>query len=188
MGRKRQRSLGLVGREPLGKPDVHNMSDAETNIQGEIREYYERVQRKHERMVAQAHLQEILNLNRGSLRSRRSQRGESRQGDKKPEHDLHGVTMDPSKECHLYLGKEMTPNEDPDLVLNQNCPPKSPGRDDRTHSITPIRDTTRQEYNGTRFLYRSYNVYVYPMCHYNCVPSPRFIFRHTHPYFEIHLA
>ena len=47
---------------------MYNMLDVEIDIQGEIREYYERVQRRRKRMVAQAHLQEILNIDKGNLR------------------------------------------------------------------------------------------------------------------------
>ena len=57
---KQQCGIGLVSREPPKKPDVYNMSDQriEVNIQEEIREYRERVQKKRGRTMSQMHLRE----------------------------------------------------------------------------------------------------------------------------------
>ena len=45
--RTQRYDLGLVSRKPPGRPVTDDMSDMETNIQGEIREYYERQQEEH---------------------------------------------------------------------------------------------------------------------------------------------
>jgi hypothetical protein len=47
MERTQRYDLGLVSRKPPGRPVTDDMSDMETNIQGEIREYYERQQEEH---------------------------------------------------------------------------------------------------------------------------------------------
>ena len=43
-----EQQRGLVSREPPKTPDVFELSDVETDIQGEIQEYHERAQRNGE--------------------------------------------------------------------------------------------------------------------------------------------
>ena len=123
--KKQQHDSGLVRWEPLRKPEVYKMLDLEVDIQGGIREYYERVQRKHDRMVAQTHLREILDLNRGNLHSCWNQPGRSCRRDKKPR--TSGRPAQSAK-------RGLRPDDEP------NCPPEFLGRDDRTHSATPIHE------------------------------------------------